>query len=46
MPIVKEPDKMMAWKWFSLDYLPENMYSPSLKGIQLLKKKKIYEVKE
>lgn len=45
IPIVKEPDKMMEWKWFSLDHLPENMYSPSLKGIQLLKKKKVYEVK-
>ena len=30
---IMEPDKQDEWKWFSLDNLPERIYSPSKKFI-------------
>lgn len=39
---VMEKDKIDEWKWFSLDELPSNLYSPSKKSIEAyLKKGKI-----
>lgn len=32
---VKEPDKQDQWQWFDLDWLPQHIYSPSQKFIQL-----------
>ena len=31
---VMEPDKQDAWEWFSLDALPQKLYSPSEKFIR------------
>lgn len=31
---VMEPDKEDEWKWFDLNNLPNNLYSPSKKFIQ------------
>ena len=33
-PKVMEPDKEDEWRWFSLDKLPDNLYSPSEKFIK------------
>lgn len=33
-PKVMEPDKEDEWRWFSLDDLPSNIYSPSKKFIE------------
>lgn len=30
-----EKDKIDKWEWFSLDNLPNNLYSPSKKSIDL-----------
>ena len=35
-----EPEKENEWKWFDLDNLPENMYSPSEKTLKVLKKRR------
>ncbi len=32
-PAVTEPDKQDAWRWFSMEELPSNLYSPSEKFI-------------
>ncbi len=34
---VMEPDKIDEWKWFDLDNLPNNLYSPSRKEIEAFK---------
>ena len=36
-PKVMEPTKEDEWKWFDLDNLPENLYSPSKKFIESYK---------
>ena len=36
-PQVMEPTKEDEWKWFDLDNLPENLYSPSKKFIESYK---------
>ncbi len=33
-PQVMEPDKIVEWKWFSLNALPDNLYMPSEKLIK------------
>ena len=30
---VKKPDKIDEWRWFDLNNLPDNLYSPSMKFI-------------
>ena len=35
---VMEPAKIDEWKWFSIDELPENIYSPSRKCIEHYRK--------
>lgn len=37
---------MQEWKWFSLDELPRNMYSPTKKAIELYQEKQIYKEEE
>lgn len=41
-PQVLEPDEITNWKWFSLDQLPNPLYSPSLKIINNFKDKIIF----
>lgn len=31
---IMEPDKIDEWRWFKLSELPDNIYSPSKKGIK------------
>ena len=40
-PQVMEPTKEDEWKWFDLDNLPKNLYSPSKKFIESYKNKTI-----
>ncbi len=40
-PQVMEPTKEDEWKWFDLDNLPNNLYSPSKKFIESYKNKTI-----
>ena len=40
-PQVMEPTKEDEWKWFDLDNLPKNLYSPSKKFIELYKNKSL-----
>ena len=37
---VMEPDKQDEWKWYDLDELPDNLYSPSKKALKLYKEKR------
>jgi 8-oxo-dGTP diphosphatase len=37
-PVVKEPDKTEEWKWFNLDNLPQNLFPPQRKLIELFLK--------
>ena len=36
---ITEPDKQDKWEWFDLNNLPENLYSPSRKTLELYLKK-------
>ena len=36
-----EPTKEDEWKWFDLDNLPKNLYSPSKKFIETYKNKSL-----
>ena len=40
-PKVMEPTKEDEWKWFELDNLPKNLYSPSKKFIETYKNKSL-----
>ena len=40
-PRVMEPTKEDEWKWFDLNNLPENLYSPSKKFIESYKNKNL-----
>lgn len=37
---IMEPDKQDDWKWFDLDHLPDQIYSPSQKFIDAYLKKR------
>ena len=39
-PKVMEKDKIDEWKWYELDKLPENIYSPSKKTLKLFLEKR------
>ncbi len=41
-PEVLEPDEITEWRWFGLDNLPKNIFSPSRKVLENYKQKKIY----
>lgn len=41
-PKAMEPDEIIKWDWFSLDCLPENIFSPSKKTIDCYLNKKFY----
>ncbi len=36
---VTEPDKIDEWRWFAIDDLPENLYSPSKNSINYYKER-------
>ena len=38
-----EPETILEWKWFDLEDLPKNLYSPSKKCIEKYKKEILYE---
>ena len=42
-PKVMEPDEIVEWRWFPLDKLPENLFSPSRKTIMNYLDKEIYK---
>ncbi len=42
-PRVMEPDEIVEWKWFGLDELPKNIFSPTGKMIRNYKEKAIYK---
>lgn len=42
IPQVMEPDQIIEWKWFDLDKLPENIFSPSKKTIDCFLNHKFY----
>ena len=37
---IMEPEKQDEWKWYDLDELPDNLYSPSKKALKLYKEKR------
>lgn len=37
-----EPETILEWKWFNLNNLPNNMYEPSRKCIEMYLSKKVY----
>lgn len=37
---IMEPDKQDEWRWYDLDELPDNLYSPSKKALKLYKEKR------
>ena len=39
-PMVMEKDKIDEWKWYELDNLPQNIYSPSQKTLKLFLEKR------
>ena len=41
-PQIMEPDEIVEWKWFSLDNLPTNLFSPSEKTIKCYLNEKFY----
>ena len=42
VPKVMEPDEIMAWRWFDLNDLPNNIFSASRKTIDCYLQKKFY----
>lgn len=42
IPKVMEPDEIVEWKWFDLNDLPKNIFSPSKKTIDCYLNKKFY----
>ena len=36
---VTEPDKIDEWRWFAIDDMPENLYSPSKNSINYYKER-------
>ena len=43
-PQVMEPTKEDDWKWFNLNNLPKNLYSPSKKFIESYKNRTIHNL--
>jgi len=41
-PEVMEPDQIVEWQWFTLDFLPSPLYSPSAKIIENYRRKLFY----
>lgn len=41
-PQLMEPEEIVEWKWFPLDDLPDNIFSPSKKTIECYFNKKFY----
>lgn len=41
-----ERDEITEWKWFKLDKLPKNLYSPTKKILDMYKKKRFFDIKE
>ena len=41
-PKVMEPDVLVEWKWFDLDKLPKNIFTPSKKTLDCFLNKKFY----
>ncbi len=41
-PELKEPEYCEVWQWFSLDNLPDNLYSSHIDPIRLFKEKKTF----
>ena len=41
-PRPMEPEQIMAWRWFDLNDLPKNIFSPSRKTIDCYLQKKFY----
>ena len=42
VPRPMEPEQIMAWRWFDLNDLPKNIFSPSRKTIDCYLQKKFY----
>lgn len=42
-PKSMEPEEITEWRWFPLDALPENMFSPTRKMAERYLKKSVYE---
>ena len=41
-PVAMEPDEIVEWRWFDLDNLPKNIFSPSKKTIDCFLNHKFY----
>lgn len=41
-PKAMEPDEIIKWEWFSLDNLPQNIFTPSKKTIECYLNNKFY----
>lgn len=41
-PRIMEPDKIIEWRWFDLNNLPNPIYFPSVKVLENYKQKKFY----
>jgi len=42
-PKIMEPHRCAEWKWFPMESLPENIFSPTMHALKNLSAKKIYQ---